>query len=64
MRHDPHIIYILILTCYLNKSVAAQTFLDLETGTVITGYNDISIPGDFGTLFSLKNDLSEEKNIL
>lgn len=63
MRHDLHLIYIITLTCYLNKSVAAQTFLDLETGTVITGYNDIRIPGDIGTLFSLKDDLSAKTKI-
>ena len=63
MRHDLHLIYILILTSYLNKSITAQIFLDLETGTVITGYNDIRIPGDIGTLFSLKDDLSAKTKI-
>ena len=63
MRRNLHSIYILILTCYLTKSVSAQTFLDLETGPVITGYNDLRIPGDIGTLFSLKNDLSAKIKI-
>lgn len=34
-----------------------QTSFDLETGAVGTGYNNVRIPGDQGTLFSLKNDL-------
>ena len=35
----------------------AQFSVDLETGAVSTGYNDVRIPGDQGTLFSLKDDL-------
>ena len=34
-----------------------QGVIDLETGIVGTGYNNVRIPGDQGTLFSLKNDL-------
>jgi len=34
-----------------------QASLDLETGAVGTGYNDVRSPGDQGTLFSLKDDL-------
>lgn len=38
-------------------SVKSQAIIDLESGLVFTGYNDVRIPGDEGTLFSLKNDL-------
>jgi hypothetical protein len=31
--------------------------LELETGAVFTGYSDVRIPGDSGTLFSLSDDL-------
>lgn len=34
----------------------AQPSLDLETGFVSAGYNDVRIPGDQGTLFSLSDD--------
>ncbi len=44
---------------YLN----AQANIDLETGLVITGYNDVRIPGDIGTLFSLKDDLTAKSKI-
>ena len=37
--------------------VVAQAFIDVETGAVFTGYNNVRIPGDSGTLFSLKTDL-------
>lgn len=40
------------------SSVNAQAFIDLESGVVFTGYNDVRIPGDSGTLFSLKTDLT------
>jgi hypothetical protein len=50
-------IAILFLTLSLSISVKAQAIIDLESGIVFTGYNDVRIPGDQGTLFSLKDDL-------
>jgi hypothetical protein len=38
-------------------SLKGQFSLDIETGAVATGYNNVRIPGDQGTLFSLKDDL-------
>jgi hypothetical protein len=38
--------------------VSAQLAVDFETGVVITGYNNVRIPGDQGTLFSLNEDLN------
>jgi len=38
-------------------SLNGQASFDLETGAVATGYNNVRIPGDQGTLFSLKDDL-------
>lgn len=35
----------------------AQWYLDLESGLVFAGYNDVRIPGDVGTLISLSEDL-------
>jgi hypothetical protein len=35
-------------------------WVDLETGGVWSGYNDVRIPGDSGTRFSLHDDLSTE----
>lgn len=39
------------------SSLKAQALIDFETGAVFTGYNDVRIPGNQGTLFSLKDDL-------
>ena len=48
---------ILFLTFSLSTSGKAQAAIDLESGLVFTGYNDVRIPGDEGTLFSMKDDL-------
>ena len=34
--------------------------IDVEGGAAISGYNDVRIPGDSGTLFSLTDDLSSD----
>ncbi len=34
--------------------------LDLESGVIYTGYSDVRIPGDTGTLFSLSDDLKAD----
>jgi len=36
----------------------AQFFIDFENGWVSSGYNDVRIPNETGTLFSLSKDLS------
>lgn len=38
-------------------AVHAQLFIDLEAGIVSAGSNDVRVPGDGGTLFSLTDDL-------
>jgi hypothetical protein len=35
----------------------AQALIDVESGLVFSGYNNVRISGDQGTLFSLKDDL-------
>jgi hypothetical protein len=44
-------------------SLNGQASFDLETGAVGTGYNNVRIPGDQGTLFSLKDDLISKTEI-
>lgn len=39
-------------------NVKAQVSFDVEAGIVSTGYNDVRIPGDAGTFFSLSDELS------
>lgn len=39
----------------------AQSVLDVETSIVISGYNDVAVPGDNGTRFSLTEDLDADQ---
>jgi len=52
-------ISLVILCTVLAGSPAAGATLafDVETGLVFSGYNDVRIPGDTGTLFSLSEEL-------
>jgi len=52
-----------ILLLLLGTHAAGQLFLDVETGGVFSGYNDVRIPGDSGTLFSLSQDLKTKSSI-
>jgi hypothetical protein len=63
MRPSPAVIYLFFLLVFPVVFAHAQATLDLETGVVVTGYNDVRIPGDEGTLFSLKDDLSANAKI-
>jgi len=44
------------------SSAEAKWFLDIETGLVSSGYNDVRIPGDTGTEFSLSEDLQTDSS--
>lgn len=37
-----------------------QWFVDFENGLALSGYNDVRIPGDTGTLFSLSKELKTD----
>lgn len=53
----------LLLFSFKVNSLYAQVNIDLESGIIITGYNDVKIPGDIGTRFSLKDDLTAKSKI-
>ena len=50
-------IAVFILAFSLSIHARSQARIGLETGLVFTGYNDVRIPGDEGTFFSMKDDL-------
>lgn len=56
-------ILILFLSVFIASSLNAQISVDVETGLVSTGYNDVRIPGNQGTFISLKDDLKPNTNI-
>jgi hypothetical protein len=37
-----------------------QWFVDFENGLAVSGYNDVRIPGNTGTLFSLSEELTTD----
>lgn len=44
---------ILLIFLLLTLSLGAQAFVDFESGLAFSGYNDVQIPADTGTRFSL-----------
>lgn len=46
-----------MLLCIGLSNANAQVLIDFETGIVSTGYNNVGIPGNQGTRFSLKDNL-------
>jgi hypothetical protein len=51
---------LLLLIGIPSLTAHSQPVLDFETGLVFSGYNDVGIPGDSGTRFSLHKDLEPE----
>ncbi len=47
----------------LSTEAFSQVDLDVETGVVFSGYNDVRIPGDGGTLFSLSDELEADPGV-
>lgn len=54
---------IVLLLCIVVSNAKAQTLIDFETGIVSIGYNDVRVPGNQGTLFSLKDDLTTKSEL-
>jgi hypothetical protein len=58
------VLLLICSVCFLCPiATEAQWFLDIESGYVFNGYNDVQIPGDTGTRFSLTEDLKAESSI-
>ena len=55
-------ILIIAYLLFFLPSAKAQLSIDVEGGAVIAGYNDVRVPGDQGSLFSLTNDLNAKPN--
>jgi hypothetical protein len=47
----------ILFALFCNTAAKSQVIIDIETGIVSTGYNDVRIPGDEGTFLSLSADL-------
>ena len=56
-------ILIFVITGLNSNILYSQVGFDLETGLAMSGYNDVRIPGDTGTLFSLSEDLKADNTV-
>jgi len=56
------VVFFMFFLSLLPKAYA-QWFIDLETGLVSSGYNNVRIPGDTGTDFSLSKDLKTDPSL-
>lgn len=45
---------------FWSTRLQAQAFVDVESGLVFSGYNNVQVPGDVGTPFSLQTDIAPE----
>ena len=52
--------FMLTLFIFTSMTAYAQIGFDIETGMVFSGYNDVRIPGDTGTKFSLSENLEAD----
>ena len=64
MRNNISFCFIILsIVILLAPELQAQFDLDVETGIVFSGYNDVRIPGNGGTLFSLSEELEADPGI-
>ena len=56
----PYLVIIISIMIIDAAKVHSQIELDAETGAAFTGYNDVRIPGNTGTLFSLSEELKAD----
>lgn len=52
-----------LLVVFFPAAAAGQLSLDVESGLVSSGLNDVRIPGDTGTDFSLSEDLTTDSDV-
>lgn len=48
---------------FIAPNAFPQIDLDIESGAVFSGYNNVRIPGDKGTLFSLSEELEADREV-
>lgn len=54
----PICVLFVVAVVFFPSTAKAQLNLDFESGVAIAGYNNVRIPGDAGTLFSLTDELN------
>jgi len=56
------VLIVLTIVGWMSGPGEARFTADVETGLVFSGYNDVRIPGDGGTLFSLSEELETKSS--
>jgi len=59
IRKNIYIVFVFFLLVTFSNAYS-QWFVDVETGTVFSGYNNVRIPRETGTQFSLSKDLKTD----
>ena len=54
---------VFMIGLFLPGTIRASWQIDFESGLAISGYNDVRIPGDTGTKFSLSRDLKIDPTV-
>lgn len=62
-RHEWILLTLSVLVFSFATPLQGQIQIDIETGGVFSGYNDVRIPNGTGTLFSLSEDLNTDTRI-
>lgn len=57
------VVLVLVAVLPFDGTASGQPSAELESGVVLSGYNDVQIPGDTGTLISLSQDLSSPASL-
>lgn len=63
MQKSIRLLIITIGLVFTAMSLNATFEVDLETGVLFSGYNDVRIPGDGGTLFSLSEEITADPQV-
>jgi hypothetical protein len=59
----PVLLLALFISLALPGQGAARMVFEFETGSAFTSYNDVRIPGNSGTLFSIQDDLNPNASL-
>ena len=63
MKKAVALLIMLMIGLFLPETIRASWQIDIESGLAISGYNDVRIPGNTGTKFSLSRDLKIDPTV-
>lgn len=63
MKKTNKILFLITSLIFVQLYLHANLEIDVETGALFSGYNDVRIPGDTGTLFSLSEEIEADPQL-